>query len=116
MEIVADEEVETWLREVWEGEFEWDEGNRYKTAKHDVTPEQIDTITENEMVFLGRIVEPEGISFDENRYILLGIIIDKRGFALICTIREEKVRPISCRRMRDNEKRAYKNAKKLQSR
>ncbi len=116
MEIVADEEVETWLKKVWEGGFEQDDGNRYKTAKHDVTPEQIDTITAKEMAFLGSIVEPEGVSFEENRYILLGIILDKRAFALVCTIREEKVRPISCRLMRDSEKRAYTNAKKLQPR
>ncbi|BBH54370.1 BrnT family toxin [Fluviispira sanaruensis] len=116
MQIASDKEVETWLTNVWNGEFDWDEGNTQKTSKHGVTPEQIETIIQNEMVFLGRIVEPDGVNFGENRYILLGIILDGRGFTLICTIRTEKVRPISCRRMRDNEKRAYEKAKKLQLR
>ena len=113
MKVEQDKGIEVWLAEVWEGELEWDDGNKHKTAKHDVSPEQMDTITENEIVFLGRIIEPEGISFEENRYILLGVILDGRAFALICTIRKEKVRPISCRRMRKTEKGIYDKAKRL---
>ncbi len=60
-------------------------------------------------VFLaGRIVEP---AHEEPRWLLLGETNTGRRLALIFTRRGRKLRPISCRQMRRNERKLYEEAK-----
>ena len=56
------------------------------------------------MLFAGRVVEPEHA---ESRYLLLGVTADGRAAALIFARRGDKLRPISCRAMRNKEREAY---------
>jgi len=108
-----DKTIYAWLQNKWDGSLDWDTHNLFKLQKHDVTSEEIEYLVENKFAFLGKIVEPERVSFGEHRYLLLGVVPNGRHFAIIFTIRNSKVRPISCRRMRKNEERAYQYEKKI---
>ena len=115
MEIVPDKDMGDWLETEFNRQsIDWDQYNIPKLAKHEVVQEEINALFENDFYFVGRILEPDGVSFDEKRYLILGVISDGRDFAVVCTRREEKIRPISCRRMRENERKIYdKAAKKI---
>ena len=85
--------------------FNWDRGNARKNLKHRVTQEQVESIfSQNGYLFAGRIVEPV---HDEWRGLVLGQDFRGRHLALIFTQRGHKLRPISCRAMRDKEVRLY---------
>ena len=85
--------------------FDWDEGNIKKNLKHGVSDQEIESIfREYEYVFVGRIIEPE---HSEWRGLILAQSEGGRYLALIFTKRGEKLRPISCRSMRQNERRLY---------
>jgi len=55
-------------------------------------------------LFAGRIAEP---AHEEARWLLLGIDDGGRALALVFTRRGRRLRPVSCRPMRRNERRLY---------
>ena len=112
MKVVADDSMGDWLEIEFDRQsLDWDDYNIPKLSKHHVTKEEINALFENDFFFVGRILEPEGISFGEKRYLMLGVIPDGRHFAIVCTRREDKIRPISCRRMVDKERAVYESKK-----
>lgn len=108
MRVAAAPEIEQWLASE-SRELDWDKGNRSKSErKHGISDGTIETFFSNIYVFLGEVVERRT---SEPRYVVLGLVGGAgRGFALIFTIRGDKVRPISCRPMRDSERRLYEEA------
>ena len=118
VKIDDDEVLLKWLLTHWNGFLDWDENNIHKLLKHKVTVEEVESIFDGDIAVIGRIIAPEGIDFGETRYLVLGMVLDKRHFAIVCTIRykSKKLRPISCRRMRKNEEEAYEETKKIRLR
>ncbi len=107
MKFVPDGEASLWLRDFAPDadNFDWDAGNRSKNEKHDVQSEEIESIFYREkFLFAGRIIEPE---HDEWRGLILGVSGEGRSLTLIFTRRGDKLRPISCRPMRQSERRLY---------
>lgn len=90
--------------------FEWDKGNLDKSRrKHDVTPE------EAESVFFdvdALIVPDERHSEKEARQVILGKSDRQRTLFVAFTIRKEKIRIISARRMHRKEVEKYETVKK----
>jgi uncharacterized DUF497 family protein len=103
---VADEEMGAWLARFTAGpeDFEWDDGNRPKLSKHGVAPDEAEEIFRLTYVLAGRIVEPAHV---EPRWLALGRTAAGRLLAIIFTRRGERVRPISCRAMRKDERKVY---------
>ena len=110
MKLGGDPEAEAWLEALPAGPeaFEWDSGNRSKNSKHGVEPPEVESLFVRTFFLAGRIVEPV---HDEPRWLLLGESDAGRRLALIFTRRGDRVRPISCRPMRQDEKRIYDDAK-----
>ena len=85
--------------------FDWDKGNTHKNRlKHGITPE------ESESVFLDSdaLVIPDiRHSKTEKRFILVGTSEKDRYIFIVFTIRNEKIRIISSRRMHRKEKETY---------
>jgi len=107
MRLIPDPNMERWLEEFipYPSSFDWNKANRTKNLKHGVSAEEVESLfTENRYFFAGKIMEP---SHPEWRGLILGLDKTDRGLALIFTIRGEKVRPISCRIMRESERRSY---------
>jgi uncharacterized DUF497 family protein len=109
MRLAADPEAAVWLDRLRDEPetFDWDRGNRAKLGKHDVTPEEVESILASPSVFAGRVVEP---AHDESRWLLLGQSANGRHLTLIFTRRGDRLRTISCRPMRRNERRVYEEA------
>lgn len=89
------------------GAFDWDAGNQTKGQKHKVEEADIEALFQRPIVFIGRIVEP---IHPEARRLLLGQDSQERFLALLFTCRAQRLRPISCRPMRRNERRMYDQA------
>ncbi|MBK8871265.1 MAG: BrnT family toxin [Elusimicrobia bacterium] len=109
MRLKTDESAAQWLHDfVADPEnFDWDEGNIRKNLKHGYSAEQIESLfLQTEYIFAGKIIEP---AHDEWRGLVLGLTEGSRMTALILTRRGEKIRPISCRPMRKDERRFYEN-------
>ena len=109
MRLEADAGAVRWL-EGLEGrpdDFDWDAGNRTKILKHEVNLADVEALLAHPILFAGRIVEP---AHEEPRWLLLGIDESGRHLALIFTRRGIRLRPISCRPMRRNERRMYEEA------
>ena len=107
MKLFADPTAAHWLQEFVPDPdaFDWDKGNVTKNIKHGYSIDEIESIFwQREYIFAGRITEP---SHEEWRGLILGMTDIGRLTALIFTRRGEKVRPISCRAMRENERRLY---------
>ena len=114
MDIVADQLIVRWLVDSWSGEFDWDDGNVRKLKKHNATQDGIEyllTAPEAEAFLIGRIQSPEGETWAEPRYLTFGTDIDDKPRAVIWTSRRNKIRPISCRIMRTNERKLYESLK-----
>lgn len=109
MKLVDDPEAAEWLRQLTGGseDFDWDAGNRTKNRKHEVEPADIEALFRFSLVFVGRIIEPVHA---EKRWLALGQDARRRRLALVFTRRGRKLRPISCRPMRRNERRIYEDA------
>ncbi len=109
MKLHPDPAAVAWLEAVRGGteDFDWDEGNRTKHRKHAIEPEHVEALFLRPVVFAGRIVEP---AHDEPRWLLLGQDSEGRRLALIFTRRGQRVRPVSCRPMRRNERAVYEEA------
>jgi uncharacterized DUF497 family protein len=109
MRLAEDPAAASWLDQLGgEAEdFEWDVGNRQKLEKHKVDQDDVVSMFRSSIVFAGRIMEP---AHDEPRWLVLGESARGRRLALILTRRGERLRPVSCRPMRRNERKVYEEA------
>lgn len=109
MRLAEDPAAAAWLERLGgrPGDFDWDAGNRTKNRKHSVEEVDVEGMFQQRTVFLGRIVEP---LHDEARWPLLGQDLRSRRLALVFTRRGDRLRPVSCRPMRMNERRLYEEA------
>ena len=106
MQLVDDPDAASWLDGL-EGaaeDFDWDEGNRAKNRKHDVDPVDVEAMFRSPLVFAGRIIARP---HDEPRWLALGEGTDGRRLTLVFTRRGERLRVISCRPMRREERNIY---------
>ena len=114
MNVVADQIIIRWLVESWTGEFDWDDGNVRKLKKHHATKDGIQFLfaaPEAEAFLIGRIQPPPGEVWSEPRYLTFGQDLNDKPRAVIWTTRRNKIRPISCRVMRANERKLYESLK-----
>lgn len=107
MPYVPDNEMLVWLEQVWTGEFHWDANNLKKLKKHEVTQGEVESVFFGSFLFMGKIIEPPEEDWNENRYVILGRSEKNRTLAVVWTVRDEKIRSITCRGMRKNEKKNY---------
>jgi uncharacterized protein len=85
------------------GEFEWDEAkNRFNQEKHAI--DFIDAM----MVFAGQpyIKRSDNSGTDKERFVAVGYV-NKAFWAVVFTYRQRKLRIISARKAREDEKEAY---------
>lgn len=106
MKLEKDPHLLRWLEtlDFQKGLFQWDAGNATKNLKHGVTQSEVMEIFRTDFVLGGKIVEP---FHPESRWVLFGQTSKARFLTLVFTIRDELVRPISCRPMRKEEKKLY---------
>jgi uncharacterized DUF497 family protein len=95
-----------WLQDTSRFEFDWDEGNRKKSAaKHAVTA------TETEEVFRSGQAAALGVQISppvaEERLGIVGATVSGRILHVVFTRRAGKVRPISARPAKKNERDYY---------
>jgi len=95
-----------WLQENSHFEFDWDEGNRTKSAtKHSVRTEEAE-----EVLTLGQAV-PLGVQISplvhEERLGVVGATSEGRVLHVVFTIRDGRVRPISARPAHKKERELY---------
>ncbi len=107
MLIEDDDAVLEWLKHEWDGRMDWDSNNVPKMSKHGITPAELETIVERDVLFLGRIIPPNEVDWKEDRHIFLGFIYNQKPFAVIFKKNGGSLRPICSRRMRDNERKIY---------
>ena len=109
MRLAADPETARWVDRMVgrPQDFDWDAGNRTKNRKHRVEAEDVEALFHRTIVLAGRLVEP---AHEELRWLLLGQNEAGRRLALVFTRRGAKLRAISCRSMRRNERRLYEEA------
>jgi uncharacterized DUF497 family protein len=98
----VDEEAVAWLATA--PALEWDDANTQKLTKHRITRAEVAAVFARVPYLLGRIVEP---AHAEPRWLALGRTATGRRVAVIFTRRAARLRPISCRAMRPNERRLY---------
>jgi hypothetical protein len=110
MKLAPDPAAERWLMELRgvSEEFEWDSGNLTKNRKHGVEPGDIQEFIGADFYFAGRIAEP---THEEPRWLALGEDAAGRQLALVFTRRDDRLRPISCRPMRREERVLYEKAR-----
>jgi uncharacterized DUF497 family protein len=83
----------------WDGGFEWDKGNSYKLAKHGLTVVAVEEFFNRTTVIHGKIEEPSESSWNEDRFLITQRTVnDGKCFSIIVTVREERLRVITCRR------------------
>ena len=87
-------------------EFEWDSGNSAKSLKkHGVTAEEVESVFELRLaVPIGRQVSPPT---EEERLCIVGPSVEGRMISVVFTLRDGKVRPISCRLAHRKERKVY---------
>jgi uncharacterized DUF497 family protein len=109
MKLVDDPEAATWSAQLGGGseDFDWDAGNRTKNRKHHVEPADVEAMFLHTLLFVDRIVEP---MHNEDRWLALGRDTSGRRLALVFTRRGPRLRPVSCRSMRVNERKLYEEA------
>lgn len=95
-----------WLQETSHFEFDWDEGNRTKSAsKHSVLTEETEEVfTLGQAVPLGVQVSPP---VHEERLGIVGTTSVGRILHVVFTLRDGKVRPISTRTAHKKERELY---------
>ncbi len=106
MQFEQDEDLARWFEEllITKEVFQWDRGNSTKNAKHGVSQKEIESLFLGSFVLGGRITEPHHI---ENRWVMFGESAAGRRLTLIFTVRDNLIRPISCRPMRKEERKLY---------
>jgi uncharacterized DUF497 family protein len=102
MRWVEDDEAAAWLATA--PALEWDDANTRKLAKHRLSLAEVAAVFAGVPYLLGRIVEP---AHPEQRWVALGQTATGPRVAVIFTRRKARLRPISCRTMRRNERRLY---------
>ncbi len=91
-------------------EFEWDQGNFDKSyEKHGITQKEAEEIFISERLYVKRDIKH---SQKEERFIALGDSSEGLKLFVIFTIRKDKIRIISARRMHQKEVEKYEKAKK----
>ena len=95
-----------WILETSQFEFDWDDGNRTKSAaKHGVTIEEVEAVFKSGMALpIGIQISPKA---DEQRLGLVGPSSMGRLLQVAFTLREGKVRVISARPAHRKEKKSY---------
>ena len=95
-----------WLQENSHVEFDWDEGNRTKSAtKHAVRTEETEEVfTLGQAAPLGVQVSP---AVHEERLGIVGTTSEGRILHVVFTLRDGKVRPISTRPAHKKERGLY---------
>ena len=95
-----------WLQENSHFEFDWDEGNRTKSAaKHSVRTEEAEEVfTLGQAAPLGVQVSP---LVHEERLGIVGTTSEGRILHVVFTLRDGKVRPISARPAHKKERELY---------
>lgn len=109
MQIVENLEIDLWLDEVWDCSLDWDLSNIYKLDKHKLTVEDVEALLDGQFLYHGEILPPAGMDFShgEQRYLLSGHIPDGRYFSLVFTTRGTMMRPITCRRIWNKQRKEY---------
>lgn len=107
MRTIEDIETQFWLLNKWDYSFDWDQFNLSKLEKHGLVQKDVESIFLSPILFGGYVVPPDGLQWDENRYILFGSTHNNKKLALIWTKRNDSIRPITCRSMRENEKKQF---------
>jgi len=114
MSVLFEEDVwfEEWLS-TWQGEFEWDAGNRGKIEKHGhATTQAIEALFSGVFLLAGQIKTSTSDGWGENRY--LTVAIDSQSgkyFSTVITPRGDAIRVISCRRSHPEEEKFYDKQK-----
>ena len=91
-------------------EFEWDEANLDKSyQKHGITLKETEEVFLDEKSF---VVPDVRHSQTESRYIILGRTFEKKSLFVVFTIRKEKIRIISSRKIHKKELNKYEKAQK----
>ena len=103
MRLKAAEDIVTWLRKDWMGNVDWDEHNLGKLTKHGFSRLEVEKALATDFIFAGEVVG----EFEERRFVLYGKLSDGRHMTIAWTARGNSLRPISCRRSRDAEKRQF---------
>ena len=107
MKLAFDASADLWLENfIPTGEtFDWDKGNIHKNLKHCISDEEIESIFwMQEFVLMGKVIDPPQ---SEWRGIILGLTETEKLVTLVFTLRNDRLRPISCRVMRPSERRYY---------
>ena len=84
--------------------FDWDEGNKDKNLKHNVTFKEAEEVFFNKPL---KIYPDVKHSLVEKRFLALGITNQGRKLAIIFTLRQEKIRVIFARAQSSKERRHY---------
>ncbi|MBU3978419.1 BrnT family toxin [Patescibacteria group bacterium] len=88
--------------------FEWDKGNHDKNfKKHNISNQEAEEVFINDPKFI--LSDRKHSSEKEARYMLWGRTNHKKAITIIFTIRNEKIRIISCRDMHKKERREYES-------
>lgn len=90
--------------------FEWDEGNLDKSyLKHGVLPKEAEEVFLNEKSL---VIPDFKHSQKENRHILIGETLNNLKMFVVFTMRGNKIRVISARRMHKKELEKYEKIKR----
>lgn len=90
--------------------FIWDQSNLDKSyQKHDVTPKEAEEIFVSEDL---QVINDVKHSQDEERFIALGKTFLGKSLFVVFTMRKDKIRIVSARRMHQKEVEKYEKAKK----
>ena len=97
-----------WLEETSHFEFDWDEGNQTKSAaKHDATTAETEEVFHLGLTApLGEQISPQ---VKEERLGVVGTTASGRILCIVFVIRAGKVRPISTRPAKRNERKYYED-------
>ncbi|MEZ4814428.1 MAG: BrnT family toxin [Bdellovibrionota bacterium] len=96
-----------WFESMQELEFEWDHGNKVKSAiKHEITCEEAESLfhMKDFLILLGKQVRPP---VPEDRYGAYGVTNTGRHLFVCFTIRGKKIRVISIRKMNRKDLKEY---------
>jgi len=91
-------------------EFDWDKWNLDKNyLKHEITPKEAEEVFISEEAFVVPDIKHSKV---EKRLIILGKTLTGKKLFVVFTMRREKIRIISARRMHRKEVEKYDEAKK----
>ncbi len=107
MQLKVAEDAIAWLLRSWTGAVDWDQHNLAKLSKHGFSRVEVEEVLSLDFAFAGEVVG----NFEERRFVLLGKLSDGRHMTIAWAMRGAKLRPISCRRSRDAEKRQFERSK-----